>query len=173
MNYKTEYIVEFTLIYNKYKARLYNYVQKMCSDRMLTDDIIQDVFIKLYHNLGLIKNRQSIHFWLFKTARNEFYSLLRNTKLKKLYSEAEDFEELEIENGISVSDDFEKKEIQSIIMKELEKVNPDHKEIFILKEYSGFTYREIAALLDLDIETVKSRLYKVRQKLVKRISKIV
>ena len=140
---------------------------------MLTDDIIQDVFIKLYHNLGLIKNRQSIHFWLFKTARNEFYSLLRNTKLKKLYSEAEDFEELEIENGISVSDDFEKKEIQSIIMKELEKVNPDHKEIFILKEYSGFTYREIAALLDLDIETVKSRLYKVRQKLVKRISKIV
>ena len=140
---------------------------------MLTDDIIQNVFIKLYHNLRLIKNRQSIHYWLFKTARNEFYSFLRNTKMKKLYSEAEDFEDLEIEDEFSVSTDFEKKELQSIVMKELEKVNPDYKEIFILKEYSGFTYREIAALLELDIETVKSRLYKVRQKLIKRISKIV
>ena len=142
-------------------------------DRMLTEDIMQNVFIKLYRNMDAIKNKQSIPFWLFKTARNEFYSIWRNSKLKNLYYEAEGLDELEIENETSLTDDFERKEIREIISEELEKLNPVSKEIFILKEYSGFSYKEIASIIEIDIEIVKSRLYKLRQKLIKKISKIV
>ena len=145
----------------------------MCMDRMLTEDIMQNVFIKLYRNMDAIKNKQSIPFWLFKTARNEFYSIWRNSKLKNLYYEAEGLDELEIENETSLTDDFERKEIREIISEELEKLNPVSKEIFILKEYSGFSYKEIASIIEIDIEIVKSRLYKLRQKLIKKISKIV
>ena len=145
----------------------------MCMDKMLTEDIMQNVFIKLFQNLDSIKNRQSVHFWLFKTARNEFYSILRNTKNKRLYSEAEYLNEIELEDTVSLSSDYEKKELKTLIMEELEKVNPVSKEIFILKEYSGFSYKEIASFLELDVETVKSRLYKLRQKLIKSISKLV
>jgi RNA polymerase sigma-70 factor, ECF subfamily len=140
---------------------------------MLADDITQEVFIKMYRNLGSIQNRQSILFWLFKTARNEFYSILRNTKLKKLYTEAEDYDELEMEDETSLDSEIERKELRTIVMEELEKVNPVTKEIFILKEYSGCSYKEIASLVELDTETVKSRLYKLRQKLIKKISKLV
>ena len=58
-------------------------------------------------------------------------------------------------------------------MKELENINPEQKEIFILKEYSGLSYKEIAVLTEIDEELVKSRLYKVRQKLIKRVSKLL
>jgi RNA polymerase sigma-70 factor (ECF subfamily) len=170
---KTENIVDFTILYNKYKKRLYSYILKMCMDKMLTDDIMQNVFIKLFQNLDLIKNSQSVHYWLFKTARNEFYSLLRNTKIKKLYTEAEDLDEIEIEDKVWLSSDYESKELNTLIRDELEKVNPISKEIFILKAYSGISYKEIASLLKLDVETVKSRLYKLRQKLISKISKIV
>jgi RNA polymerase sigma-70 factor (ECF subfamily) len=139
---------------------------------MQSDDIVQDVFIKFYRNMDSIRSKQSVQFWLFKTARHELYSLYRNTKLKKLYSEAEDYEELEIENNLSLPDEFEIKELKELIFNELEKINPDQKEIFILKEYSGLSYKEIAALIEIDVELVKSRLYKVRQKLIKRISKL-
>ena len=145
----------------------------MCMDKMLTEDIMQNVFIKLFQNFDSIKNRQSVHFWLFKTARNEFYSILRNTKNKRLYSEAEYLDEIELEDTVSLSSDYEKKELKTLIMEELEKVNPVSKEIFILKEYSGFSYKEISSFLELDVETVKSRLYKLRQKLIKSISKLV
>lgn len=145
----------------------------MCMDRMLTDDIMQNVFIKLYQNLGTIKNKQSVPFWLFKTARNEFYSILRSPKLTNLNSEVEGIDELEIENENSLTDDFERKELKEIIMEELDKLNPVSKEIFILREYSGLSYKEIASIMELDIETVKSRLYKLRQKLIRKISKIV
>jgi RNA polymerase sigma-70 factor, ECF subfamily len=145
----------------------------MTADRMLTDDIIQDVFIKLYGNLDSIRSQQSIQYWLFKTARNEFFTLVRNTKLKKLYDEAEDYDEVEIEDTVSLEDEFEHKELTGLIADELEKLRTDQREIFILKEYSGLTYKEIASLMEIDIEEVKSRLYKVRQKLIKRISKLI
>ncbi|MGB8320821.1 MAG: RNA polymerase sigma factor [Ignavibacteriaceae bacterium] len=166
-------IVEFTLLFNKYKKRLFNYVLKMSSDRMQTDDIVQDVFIKLYQNLDLIKNKDSVLAWLFKSARNELYSIYRNTKLKKLYMESEDYDEIEKEDDFSLSEEIENKELNEIIMKELENINPEQKEIFVLKEYSGLSYKEIAILVEIDEELVKSRLYKVRQKLIKRISKLL
>jgi len=140
---------------------------------MLTDDILQNVFIKLYQNLDSIRSKQSIQFWLFKSARNELYTLFRNTKLKKLYNEAEDYAEIEIEDTVSLSDEFEIRELNKLIMNELEKISPEQKEIFILKEFSGLSYKEIASLLEIDEELVKSRLYKVRQKLIKRISRYV
>jgi RNA polymerase sigma-70 factor, ECF subfamily len=145
----------------------------MCNDNMLSEDIMQNVFIKLFQNLDLIKNDKSVHFWLFKAARNEYYSLLRNTKIKRLYTEAEEICEVDIEDKDSLSKDYENKELKTLIWDELEKVNPVNKEIFILKEYSGFSYKEIASVMELDIETVKSRLYKLRQKLISKMSKIV
>ena len=145
----------------------------MSSDRMQTDDIVQNVFIKLYQNLDLIRNKDSILAWLFRSARNELYSLYRDTKLKKLYRESEDYNEIEKEADFSLSEEIENKELNEIIMKELEKIIPDQKEIFILKEYSGLSYKEIAVLVEIDEELVKSRLYKVRQKLIKRVSKLL
>jgi RNA polymerase sigma-70 factor (ECF subfamily) len=143
----------------------------MSSDRMLSDDILQDVFLKLYENIDSIVSKESILFWLFKSARNELYTIYRNTKIKKLYTEAEDPEELDEPDSYSLPDEIELKELKVLVIKELEKINPDQKEAFILKEYSGFTYKEIAALTESDEELVKSRLYKARQKLIKNILK--
>ncbi|MCK7525290.1 MAG: hypothetical protein MZV64_50615 [Ignavibacteriales bacterium] len=57
-------------------------------------------------------------------------------------------------------------------MNELEVMNEDFSEVFVLKEYSGLSYKEIASLLEIDEDLVKSRLYKARQKLINKISKI-
>ena len=140
---------------------------------MRADDIVQDVFIKLFENLNNIHNKQSIQFWLFKTARNEMMSFLRNTKNKKFITEAVDIEDFEIENKISLADEIENTELKKLILDELEVMNEDFSEIFILKEYSGLSYKEIASLLEIDEELVKSRLYKARQKLINKISKLV
>ena len=52
-------------------------------------------------------------------------------------------------------------------------MNEDFSEVFMLKEYSGLSYKEIASLLEIDEDLVKSRLYKARQKLINKISKLV
>jgi RNA polymerase sigma-70 factor (ECF subfamily) len=145
----------------------------MLNDKMRADDIVQDVFIKLFENLNNINNKQSIHFWLFKTARNEMMSFLRNTKNKKLFSNAVDLEDVEIETTNSLIDDIENKELNMLILNELENMNEDFREVFVLKEYSGLSYKEIASLLEIDEELVKSRLYKARQKLINKFSRVL
>lgn len=145
----------------------------MTQDRMLTEDIIQDVFIEMYNNLDSIRDRKSIMFWLFKTARNEFFGMLRSKRIKKLYMESIDSEDIDIEDTNSITELYEDQELSYLISQELEKINPILREVFILKEYSGLSYKEIGSLLDIDEDLVKSRLYKVRQKLINKISKLV
>ena len=145
----------------------------MLNDKMRADDIVQDVFIKLFENINNIHNKQSIQFWLFKTARNEMMSFLRSTKNKKFITESVDIESFEIENKTSLVDEIENTELKKLILNELEVMNEDFSEVFILKEYSGLSYKDIASLLDIDEDLVKSRLYKARQKLINKISKLV
>jgi len=140
---------------------------------MRADDIVQDVFIKLFENLNNIHNKQSIQFWLFKTARNEMMGFFRSTKNKKLFSNAVDLDDVEIETTNSIIDDIESKELNKLILNELDSMNEDFREVFVLKEYSGLSYKEIASLLEIDEDLVKSRLYKARQKLINKISKLV
>ncbi len=140
---------------------------------MQADDIVQDVFIKLFENLDNIHNKQSIQFWLFKTARNQMVGFLRSTKTKKLISETADIDEVEISSDSSLEEEIENKELNKLILNELENMNEDFREVFVLKEYSGLGYKEIASLIDIDEDLVKSRLYKARQKLINKISKLV
>jgi RNA polymerase sigma-70 factor (ECF subfamily) len=170
---KENQIIEFTILFNRYKKRIYNYALKVLNDKMRADDIVQDVFLKLFGNLNSIHNKESVQFWLFKTARNEMMGFLRNTKNKKFITESVDIEDFEIENKTSLADEIENRELNKLILSELENMNEDFSEVFILKEYSGLSYKEIASLLDIDEDLVKSRLYKARQKLINKISKLV
>lgn len=163
-------IIEFTLVYNRYKSSLYFYVFKMINDRMAADDIVQNVFLKLYENLLNIKVKESIAPWLYKTARNEVYDQLRRKKRKPEQRILEKDETLSTE---SLEYNYESEELKEIIMNELSNMPEEQKEIYLLKEYSGFSYKEIAEIQNIEEELVKSRLFKVRQKLIKRISKLV
>ena len=145
----------------------------MLNDKMHADDIVQDVFIKLFENLKSIHNKQSVQFWLFKTTRNEIMTFYRSTKNKKLITNAVNIEDLEIEEPQSLADEIENKELNILILTELDFMSADFREVFILREYSGLSYKEIASLLDIDEELVKSRLYKARQRLINKISKLV
>ena len=173
MHEKESQVIEFTILFNKYKKRLYNYAVKMIGDKMTADDVVQDVFIKLFQSMNSIHNKQSIQFWLFKTARNEMLAFFRNTKNKKLYSEAVDLDEIEIQAPDLLSEQIENIELSKIIYNELKLMSLEFQEVFVLREYSGLTYKEISSLLDIDEDLVKSRLYKARQKLANRISKLI
>ena len=166
-------IIEFTLIYNRYKTGLYNYVLKMIKNRMVTDDIIQNVFLKLFENLSSIKNKNSVRFWLFTTARNEVYTYFRKKKIELNKIGSELSEDIIDPTESNLESEFEMLEMKNLIITELNKLTVEQKEIYLLKEYGGLSYKEIAGTMEIDEELVKSKLYRTRQKLINKISKIV
>jgi RNA polymerase sigma-70 factor, ECF subfamily len=165
--------IEFTIAFNRHKNKIFNYVLKMVNDEMLAEDIVQDVFLKFFENLNSIKNRNSISYWLFATARNEIYSYYRRKKIRADQFNVYDPEEIEVEFNENAEEIFELKEMKELIIKELNDISVEQREPFIMKEFGGLSYKEIASIMNIDEKTVKSRLYKTRQKLIQKISKIV
>ena len=142
----------------------------MTSDSMLAEDVVQNVFLKLYKNLDRIHNKERINFWLITTARNEMYSHFRSVK-RKVDDHQTDLEDVDIVSPVSMEYEFDIRELKEMILKELDTLPEEQKEVFILKEYTGMNYKEIADVMNIDTELVKSRIYKTRQKLIKRLSK--
>jgi RNA polymerase sigma-70 factor (ECF subfamily) len=167
---KADTIIDFTLVYNLFKKPLYNYVCKMLNDKSLTEDIIQNVFLKFFENLPVINNSSSPGNWLFITARNEVFGCLRKKKIRNENYMDENFE---FASDININDDVELSEIKDIIEKEIGSMDEDSKEIFVLREYSGLSYHEIAHILGVDEGIVKGRLFRTRQRLIDKISKLV
>ncbi|MBI5730084.1 MAG: RNA polymerase sigma factor [Ignavibacteriales bacterium] len=173
MSDSSKNIVEFTLIYNQHKAKLYNYACKMLGDKMMCEDIIQNVFLKFFENMYRIRNSERVDVWLFRTTRNEIYTVYRNKKIHVDQFGVLDADEIDIDSSIKLYEDYELKEMNLLVMKELEKIAIEQRDVFLLKEYGGLSYKEIANMMNIDEDLVKSRLYKTRQKLISRLSKVV
>ncbi len=145
----------------------------MIPDKMVCEDIIQNLFLKFFENLNKIRNKNSIRFWLYKAARNDVYSYYRSKKIKVDQFNVEDSNELETNSPENVAAGYELKEMKEILIKELDKMHPEQKEVFLLKEYGELSYKEISAVMEIDENLVKSRLFKIRQKLIKRLSQVL
>lgn len=145
----------------------------MVNNETVSEDIVQSVFLKFFENIELIRNKESIKFWLFTTARNEVYDFYRKKKIRS--TDAIEYEEdsRDFLSGEDIALEIEMKELRSILVSELENLPVEQKEIYLLKEFGGMSYKEIAKMTDISEDLVKSRLFKTRQKLIKRISRII
>lgn len=161
-------IIDFTLVYNKFKKPLFNYACKIVKSEMFAEDIAHNVFMKLFDNLDRIRHPELVEVWIFTTARNEIFSHFR--KNKNRIEEAIELHEEKISTN-SFFDDFERKELIDMIDEELSEMDSSQSEVYYLKEYSGLSYREIAGIMDITEDLVRSRIFKVRQKLKSAIIK--
>jgi len=145
----------------------------MTYDRMLSEDIVQNVYLKLFESMDKIESASSVEFWLFTTARNEIYHYYRN---KKIHSDKYDYtnlEDVDITSDESIEDIVEKADIRDHLDEQLRFMPMEQKEVFLLKEFGGYSYKEISTILNIDAELVKSRLHKVRKKIINRISRLI
>lgn len=161
-------MIDFDAIFKIYQSKIFFYIYKSINKRELAEDLTQIVFINFNKHKENIKDNNKISSWLFKSARNEIYQHLRKQKgFKEIPFE------VELPSDLNIPNNIENKELIEIIDNELEKISHEQREVFILREYSGLSYKEISELLLIDIELVKSRLYMTRQYLLKKLSKII
>lgn len=163
----------FKDIFHRTKKKIFNFVLKMTYDRMLTEDIVQNVFLKLFESLEKIEVPSSVDYWLFKTARNQVYQFYRTRKIHIDRFHTEDIIDIDLASDESIEDVVENADLRNYLEQQLMFMPIEQKEVFLLREYGGFSYKEISELLNIDVELVKSRLNKVRKKLIERISKII
>ncbi len=142
--------MKFKDILNEYKNYLFRMIYSYIQNREDSEDILQEVFLKLYVNLPKIRDPKKLKYYLIKLCRSKIYDFLRKKKrLKLLYQKAQKMEKTE---SVSSGEILEK---LNLLPKKL-------RDILILKDIQNLSYREIAEVLNMKIGTVQTCVFKAR-----------
>lgn len=154
----------FVGIYNRYKGAVYAFCVKMLLDTEQAQDVTQETFLRIYENRDRLLKTSSFKSWLFTIARNQCLNTLRRSKRHTSFDPSMESSLPDVGTPFSR---MEKNEQVQFVTEFLQSLEPEYREVIVLREYQNLTYEEIAAVTRSSISAVKSRLFKARKKLAK------
>ncbi len=160
----------FDVLVERYQTRLLNFVYRIVGDRERAEDLVQEVFVRVYRHLGRFDRSKKFSTWIYTIASNLAKNELRNrsrnplvlfTSMTKGWEDEE--RPLEFEDPTSRPDDlFRKRHVRELVESSVAQLPVHHKEVFVLREIEGRSYEEIAEITHCNLGTVKSRLNRAR-----------
>jgi len=156
----------FTYIVERYQDKLARYISRITNvSKEETEDILQDVFIKVYENLNGFDTSLKFSSWIYRITHNEVINRFRKKQARpqkiSLDSDLDIFESLASDTDIA--QDLNIEEQAEIIKKTLNKLDIHYKEILILKYFEGKSYKEISDILKKPVNTVGTILHRARK----------
>jgi RNA polymerase sigma-70 factor, ECF subfamily len=136
------------------------------------EDVVQQVFLKVFVSLKRFDLRAAFSTWLYKITVNECWDYLRKKKVRPLVYETDLSEEQvsRLDGVVSAERPPEsparRAETKDILDQLLDELPERDRELLMLKEIEGFSVQELAEMLDLNVNTVKVRLFRVRARLM-------
>ena len=150
----------FQVLVKRHKEKVRNIIYITMNNSALVDDIAQDVFITVYRNLKHFRFESQFTTWLYRITVNRCKDYLRRMNVRKIFSP--------IDEGYEVSEfstPTEDNDISKIVTEAISKLPLKLRMPLILKDIEGFSYQEISETLKCEMGTVKSRIFRGREKL--------
>jgi RNA polymerase sigma-70 factor (ECF subfamily) len=144
----------FNMLTYKWHQPLFNFCLRYTGDSDCAKDIVQLVLLKIYQKLQTLEDHSKFSSWIFSIARN-----LCLDEIKRKKHDSIEAKELDIEYSQNQENDIINFDIADTIKHALQKIPEDQREVIILKTYHDLKFIEIADILEISINTVKSRMY--------------
>lgn len=148
-------------IYGMFKVRVFQLAYRHTYNSVAAEDLLQDIFLKVFTHLGDVKKAETFPAWIYRIALNTCYTYLRGKKSKS--EKTIPLSEIEGKLEEAVYDTHEK-EIGKPIDDAIQILPAGLRRIFVLHDVEGFKHGEIARLLGCSAGTSKSQLFKARLK---------
>ncbi len=151
----------FEKIYKVYSSRLFGNIYKMVKSETTTQEIVQDVFIKIWNNRASIDLDKSFRSYLFKIAENKVYDFFRKVASDKrmraqvLAAATEHYEHIE--------ELLFKKENNLILQKAINSLSPQRQQVFRLCKLEGKSYEEVSRELGISASTISDHIVKANK----------
>jgi RNA polymerase sigma-70 factor (ECF subfamily) len=146
----------FTELYLRFRQRVFSYCLRMLGSSAEAEDLYQEVFIRVYQRAHQFAEDKSLAGWIFTIAHNLCLNRIRD---RKTFDNIDDMRYLAAPS-VDVGDDWANR-----IQTALDEVPTENREPFLLFEYQGLSYQEIADVMKLTVPAVKSRIYRSREQL--------
>ncbi len=135
-------------------------------------DLSQDAFIRAYRAIKKFEPSRPFFAWYYQILRNLCFNYLRDRKRHAApFSEIGESRLSQIGDASQRPDEaLQRKEIQEAVWQAMNRLKPEEREILILREFEGYSYNDIAGMLNIPVGTVMSRLYYARKSLRDQLS---
>jgi len=157
----------FEQLMTQYKGKVFRHAYAMLGDRMEAEDVSQEAFIKVYYSLHKLDSEYAFVSWLTRIVSNLCYDRIQKKKKKHIIIE-DGLDETLAESPDSEGS-LQNKQLQLTIEEAMQTLSSEHREVIVLREIQGFTYDEMADILQIPKGTVKSRIHTARLELQKQL----
>jgi RNA polymerase sigma-70 factor, ECF subfamily len=155
----------FTTLVDRYKDRLFRLLGRYCRDAIECEDLLQDVFLKVFRKLHTFQGESAFYTWLYRIAVNAATDHLSRASHRRLRLVDDD---AALDPG--TADDqapeapLEAAELAAVTRSIVASLPEKFRTVLVLREFEDLSYTEIAEVLQIQMGTVESRLFRARQR---------
>jgi RNA polymerase sigma-70 factor (ECF subfamily) len=168
----------YEILIDSYQQPVYSLVYRLLDDPSEASDVVQEVFLKVFRNIGNFRGNSTLKTWIYRIAFNEAYNHRRwftRHKRQEVGLECDEencvsFSDVLSDRGRSAFDLVSDHETHALIEEALAGLNPAFRAAVILRDIEDLSYEEIAEVLGVSLGTVKSRILRGREALKRALS---
>jgi RNA polymerase sigma-70 factor, ECF subfamily len=168
----------YELLLVRFQQPVYALALRLLDDDGDASDVVQEVFLKVFRNIGTFRGQSSLKTWIYRITVNEahnarrwfFRHRRREVELDDTPEETRSLKEVIPDTGQTPFEVVCDRERQSMVEAALERINPIFREAVVLRDLSGLSYEEIAEVLNVSLGTVKSRILRGREALREQLA---
>jgi len=158
----------------RYQDRLYHTVVHVVGSREDARDLVQDAFVQAFLRLESFQGASAFYTWLYRIALNLSLSWKRKQRPIQSVDQVREVSGSEpIDQGARPEQNLDQDERAGQVRRALAQLSDEHRQVLVLREMEGASYETIAAMLELPIGTVRSRLHRARLELRDQLREVL
>jgi RNA polymerase sigma-70 factor, ECF subfamily len=169
----------FDLLVRKYQHRVLKLVSRFVADAAEAEDVAQEAFLKAYRALASFRGDSAFYTWLYRIAINTAKNALVSNRRRPVdfdldlqdpeqYDRHARLKEGDTPEGVLLTE-----EIRGVVEKAMEQLPEDLRTAIVLRELEGLSYEEIAEAMDCPVGTVRSRIFRAREAIDKKLKPLL
>jgi RNA polymerase sigma-70 factor (ECF subfamily) len=169
----------FNLLVLKYQHRVLKLVGRFVNDPTEAEDVAQEAFLKAYRALASFRGDSAFYTWLYRIAINTAKNALVSQRRRPVdfdldlqdpdqYERQAKLKEADTPEGVLLTD-----EIRAVVEEAMEQLPEDLRTAIVLRELEGLSYEEIAEAMDCPVGTVRSRIFRAREAIDKKLKPLL
>lgn len=160
-------MLAFDALYNKYNRKIFNFAVSILKSTEDAENILQDVFLKLWLNRNNIEKGSSVRYYIFSIAYNSSITIIRERmKESRFFETLKRIQNIELD---PVNLELEYKEMEGRLNEIIESLPARQKEVYILHKVEGLKYSEIAEKLNISVNTIENHMSRALKTIRERL----
>ena len=150
-------ISRLSLLFERHHRALYNFFFRLTSSTAASEDLVQEVFLRLLKYRHTYNPTTSFTAWMYQVARNAHIDTLRSAKPETQWRE-----EMPEPVSAETAQDERIRQVQEheLVRRAMERLSPDKREVLVLSRYQNLRYDEIGQILGCEVGAVKTRVFR-------------